>query len=169
MSMWIAGRNLRIQIYHQGMHFITSWTLKVSVIKITNMQIKFGVWNRITYEWENVTLGDCYKVYLAADVLCIWDLPKFTLEAMQIRPSTFLHSIWISMASTIKDNWVHLLWIWSKGWRLWAISSELFRDIDMLLMFGKGIQGRGNDPKTLAHGFAWEKVDDLTPEKHRAG
>ena len=36
-------------------------------------------------------------------------------------------------------------------------------------MFGKGIQGRGNDPKTLAHGFAWEKVDDLTPEKHRAG
>ena len=71
------------------MHF-TATLIWAPVIKTVNMHSK-NVWNRITPEHKNVTLGDFHDVYLATDVLLLADVFRNTL-----------HLICISMAGPIK-------------------------------------------------------------------
>ena len=53
------------------------------------------VWNRITSEYENITLGDYYNVYIATGILLLADM----LKTQQVRSGT-RHS----MSGLIKDS-----------------------------------------------------------------
>ena len=73
------------------------------------------VWNRITPEHENITLGDYHDVYLATDVLRrVWDISEYVLKKLQIGSSTFLHRGEIRMAGLIKDSRL-VLRTWKKA------------------------------------------------------
>ena len=58
------------------MHF-TATLIWAPVIKTVNMHSK-NVWNRITPEHKNVSLGDFHDVYLATDVLLLADVFRNT-------------------------------------------------------------------------------------------
>ena len=66
------------------------------------------VWNRITPEHENITLGDYYDVYLAVDVLLLTDVfetfRNTCLKHYNFGSSTFLHRSRYDMAGFIKDD-----------------------------------------------------------------
>ena len=66
------------------------------------------VWNRITPEHENITLGDYYDVYLAVDVLLLTDVfetfRNTCLKHYNFGSSTFLHRSRYDMTGFIKDD-----------------------------------------------------------------
>ena len=66
------------------------------------------VWNIITPEHENITLGDYYDVYLAVDVLLLTDVfetfRNTCLKHYNFGSSTFLHRSRYDMTGFIKDD-----------------------------------------------------------------
>ena len=88
------------------------------------------VWNRITPEGDQVTLGDYHDVYLATDVLLLADVFETfrdtCLQHYKLDPAYFYTAPGLAWQAALKYTGVNL---------------ELLTDLDMLLMFEKGIRG----------------------------
>ena len=69
------------------------------------------VWNRITLEHENISLGEYHDVFLETDELLLADVfetfRETCLKHYKLDPAYFLHRIRPCMAGLIKDShWV---------------------------------------------------------------
>ena len=106
------------------------------------------VWNRITPEHENITLGDCDDVYYATDVLLLADVfetfRSLCPEHYRLDPAHFYTAPGLTWQDLLKTAPEYCECekrhkdcdICPEEFRL-----ELLTDIDMLLMFEKGIRG----------------------------
>ena len=106
------------------------------------------VWNRITPEHENITLGDYHDAYLAADVLLLADVFETfrdtCLKNYKFGPAHFYTAPgleWQVLLKTVAEYCEHEkrredCELYPDEFRL-----ELLIDIDMLLMVEKGIRG----------------------------
>ena len=106
------------------------------------------VWNRITPEHENITLGDCHDIYLATDVLLLADafetFRNTCLKNYKLDPAHFYTApglAWQALLKTAAEYCEH-----EKRRKDCELCPDEFRlelltDIDMLLMFEKGIRG----------------------------
>ena len=107
------------------------------------------VWNRITPEHENITLGDYDDVYYATDVLLLADVfetfRSLCPEHYRLDPAHFYTAPGLTWQDLLKTAPEYCECekrhkdcdICPEEFRL-----ELLTDIDMLLMFEKGIRGR---------------------------
>ena len=89
------------------------------------------VWKRITPEDDKtITLGDYHDVYLATDVLLLADVfesfRETCMEHYKLDPAHFYTAPGLAWQACLKKTKVKL---------------ELLSDLDMLLMFEKGIRG----------------------------
>ena len=109
-NTWMAGRNLRRQVYHRKTHFIAGLIWRVSVIKTMNMHSRFGIPRLLS---RYLLKNRCFGVDR-----CIRGISEFVLKKLQVGSSTFLQRTGLDMAGLIKDNrWV--LWAWKQG--LWIM------------------------------------------------
>ena len=112
------------------------------------------VWNRITPEGERVTLGDYHDVYLATDVLLLADVFETfrdtCMEHYKLDPAHFYTAPGLAWKAWLKNASVYCEHDDGNGGFKRRIDCdrcpnefklELLTDIDMLLMFEKGIRG----------------------------
>ena len=133
----MAGKSLRRQIYHQKMRFTVGFIRRVSVIKTIN------IWNIM----KEKTLGFYHDTYLKTDVLLLTDVFETfwetCLKHCKLDPAHFYTAPSLARKALLKtatedcrhEKWQQDCKICPNEFRL-----ELLTDIDMLLMFGKGIQ-----------------------------
>ena len=91
--------------------FTASLIWRVSVIKTMNMHSRFRISRKKDTRllWRYLLENRCFTVGKY-----IWDLWEYVPSALQVRPSTFLYSTWISMVGMNEDSfWVS--WAWKKA------------------------------------------------------
>ena len=106
------------------------------------------VWNRITPEHENITLGDYHDVYLATDVFLLADVFEtfrdMCLKHYKLDPAHFCTAPGLTCQALLKtasEYYEHEKRRQNCELCLDEFRLELLTNIDMLLMFEKGIRG----------------------------
>ena len=104
--------------------------LKIKKISDEDYEHAQQVWDKITPEGERITLGVYHDVYLATDVLLLADVFETfrdtCLKRYKLDPAHFYTAPELAWQAALKYTGVKL---------------ELLTNIDMLLMFEKGIRG----------------------------
>ena len=107
-NTWMAGKNLKRQVYHWKMRFtvisdqwLWLWTCTASLEY--HGEKDAGLLSRYLLKNRCSAVGRC-----------IWDLSEYMSKKLQVGSSTFLHHTWISMAGLIKDS-CRVLRTWKKA------------------------------------------------------
>ena len=127
-STWIAGKGSKRQDSQPKEAFHSK--LNMEGISEKDYEHAQQVWNIITPEGDEKTLGDYHNVYLATDVLLLADVFEnfrdTCLKHYELDPAHFYTAPMLA---------------WTAALKITGIKLELLTDIDMLLMFEKGIRG----------------------------
>ena len=142
-NTWMAGRDSRRQAYHRKMRFTAGLIWRVSVIRL------WPCTGSLEYHGKRPLLSRyLLKNRCIAVSGCVWNISQYVLKKLQIRFSTFLHRTRISMAVLLKTAAEYYDHEKScehkKRWDCKVCPEfrlELLTDIDILLMFEKGIRG----------------------------
>ena len=104
--------------------------LNMECISAEDYERALQVWNRLNPEGDEATLGDYHDVYLPTDVLLLADgfetFRDTCLQHYKLDPAHFYTAPGLAWKAAVKISGIEL---------------ELLTDIDMLLMFEKGIRG----------------------------
>ena len=91
---------------------------------------RLHAWKRVFKDFEIKILGEYHDLYLKSDTLLLADVfenfSKMCLNIYQLDPAKFISAPGLAWQAALKKTVVKL---------------ELLTDIDMLLMFEKGIRG----------------------------
>ena len=142
VSTWKSRRNLESQSYHQGTQFTAGWIWKETGIKNMNMHNRFGI------PWGKKTIGCYHDIYLKTDDLLLVNVFETFCNAclnnFKLAPAHLYASPGLAKQVLLKidsDYFEH--GVKRKHCELYPymFKLELTTDIDLLLLFEKGIRG----------------------------